>query len=133
MLGGRSMGRLLQRLAQPDSDLCREQGGASLPVDRKARAGGSDERDCQPIQEAAEHLHCASSGSMLAVPGWRHLPAGKGGGSKARSGWEDGEAAEGGPSGSVDGQPQRARMGKAGEMSHGDLVHLDLSRLDLDL
>ena len=70
---------------------------------------------------------------MLAVPGWRHLPAGKGGGSKARSGREDGEAADGGSSGSVDGQPQRARMGKAGEMSHGGQVHLDLSRLDLDL
>ena len=63
---------------------------------------------------------------MPVVPGWRHLPTGKGGGSKARSGREDGEAAEGGPSGSVDGQPQRARMGKAGEMSHGGLVYLDL-------
>ena len=69
-------------------------------------------------------MHRASSGSMSAFSGWRHLTPGKGGGSETRGGREDGEAAEGGPSGSVDGQPQRARMGKAGEMSHGHLVCL---------
>ena len=58
---------------------------------------------------------------MPVVPGWRHLSTGKGGGSKARSGREDGEATEGGSPGPVDGQPQGARMGEAGEMPHADL------------
>ena len=59
---------------------------------------------------------------MFALQGWRHLTAGEGGGSTARGDWEDGEAAEGGSAGSVDGKPQGARMGEAGEMSHGGLV-----------
>ena len=63
---------------------------------------------------------------MLALTGWCHLTPGEGGGSTARGYWKDGEAAKGGSAGSVDGKPQGARMGKAGEMSHGGLVYLDL-------
>ena len=32
----------------------------------------------------------------------------------------------------MDGQPQRARMGKAGEMSHGGLVAFNLAGSDFD-
>ena len=59
---------------------------------------------------------------MFALQGWRHFTAGEGGGSTTRGDWEDGEAAEGGSAGAVDGKPQGARMGKAGEMPHGGLV-----------
>ena len=58
---------------------------------------------------------------MPVVPGWRHLTSGEAGSSKAGSSWEDGEAAEGGSPGPVDGQPQGARMGEAGEMPHAGL------------
>ena len=62
---------------------------------------------------------------MPVVPGWRHLTSGEAGSSKAGSSWEDGEAAEGGSPGPVDGQPQGARMGEAGEVPYGDLIGLD--------
>ena len=58
---------------------------------------------------------------MPVVPGWRHLTSGEAGSSKAGGSWEDGEATEGGSPGPVDGQPQGARMGEAGEMPHADL------------
>ena len=105
MFGGGSMGRLFKRSPQSDPNLCGEQGGASLPVDRTTGVRGTAERYCKPISEAVEHLHCASSGSMSDFSGRSHLTPGKGGGSETRGGGEDGEAAERRPSGSVDGQP----------------------------
>ena len=62
---------------------------------------------------------------MLALQGWCHFTAGEGGGSTARGGWEDGEAAERGPAGPVDGQPEGARVGEAGEVPHGGLIAFD--------
>ena len=62
---------------------------------------------------------------MFALQGWRHLTAGEGGGSTTRGDWEDGEAAEGGPAGTVDGKPERSRVGEAGEVPHGGLIGFD--------
>ena len=59
---------------------------------------------------------------MPVVPGWRHFSSGEAGSSKARGSREAGEAVEGGSPGPVDGQPQGARLGEAGEMPHADLI-----------
>ena len=124
MLGGRSLGRLLQRSPQLDPDLCGEQGGASLSVDWSPRAGGSVECDCQPVSATAEHMHRASSGSMSAFSGWRHLTPDAGGGSETRGGREDGEADARGEEGQLDGELGRARVSKERKMSHIDLIHI---------
>ena len=99
------MGGLLKRSPQFDPNLCGEQSGASLPVDRTTRARGTAERDRWPIPEIVEYLHCASSSSMPDFSGRCHLTPGAGGSSETRGGGEDGEAAERRPSGSADGQP----------------------------
>ena len=59
---------------------------------------------------------------MPVVQGWRHLTSGKAGSSKARGGGEDGEAVEGGSPGPVDGKPEGAWLGEAGEMPHAGLI-----------
>ena len=99
------MGGLLKRSPQFDPNLCGEQSGASLPVDRTTRVRGTAERDSRPISEAVEYLHCASSSSMSDFSGRSHLTPGTGGGSETRGGGEDGEALERRSSGSVDGEP----------------------------
>ena len=67
MLGGRGMGQLFRRPAQSGSNLCREPGGAPVPVNWPTRAGGAAERDSEPVQEIVELVHSSSTSPMSFV------------------------------------------------------------------
>ena len=64
-------------------------------------------------------MHCESSSPMPDLKGGGYLATGKGG-SKEKGGVRTGgEGAEGGEEGTVDGDSERARMGKERQMPYG--------------
>ena len=128
MLGGGGMGRLFSRPSQSGSNLCREPGGAPVPVYWSTRDGGAAERDSEPVQEIVELVHSSSTSSMSLVQGGRDLPTGKGGREEARGGSEGGEGAQGGAEGTVDGNIEGAGMGEERQMPYR-VVKKDLSVL----
>ena len=83
------------------------------------RAGGTVERDSEPVQEITELLHGASSSSMFALKSRSDLTTGTRGREEARGSRTSGEGGEGGEDRTVDGNPEGARMGKKEQMSHG--------------
>ena len=116
------MGRLLDPSQRVDCDLCREQGGTSVPVDRKTRVGGAAGDNHWPVSEADKLLHRQSAGAVLDLEGRSYLTGGEGGGSEEGGGGKAGQGAEGGAQSAVDGKCARAGLGKKGQMPHYDLV-----------
>ena len=101
-----------------------------MPVYWPTRAGGATERDSEPVPETAELLHGSSTSSMSFVQGGCDLSTGKGSREEARGSREGGEGAQGGAEGAVDGNPQRAGMGKERQMPYR-VVKTDLGVLQL--
>ena len=64
-------------------------------------------------------MHSESSGPVPHLKGGGHIAAGKGGSKEEGGGRKGGEGAEGGADGAMDGNNERARVGKEGQMSHG--------------
>ena len=83
------------------------------------RAGGTVERDSEPVQEITELLHGASSSSMFALKSRSDLATGTGGREEAGGGRTGGAGAEGGADGPVDGDSERTRMGEERQMPYG--------------
>ena len=79
---------------------------------------GAVERHYQPVQEALEHHDGESASPVPHLKGGGDLTTGEGGGQEARRGGEDGEGAEGGQKSSLDGKPERSRLGAAGSLPH---------------
>ena len=116
MLGGRGLGRLLHRSPQFGSDVCRKQGGASLPFHRPARVGGSAKCDYWPVQATPEHMYSESTSSVPHIKGGGHCSTGEGGCKEEGGGRQDGEVDERGEEGSVDGNAERTRVGEKREV-----------------
>ena len=101
-----------------------------MPVYWPTRAGGATERDSEPVPETFELLHGSSTSSMSFVQGGCDFSSGKGSREEARGGREGGEGAQGGAEGAVDGNPERAGMGKERQMPYR-VVKKDLSVMQL--
>ena len=110
------MGRLLHRPPLVSSDLRRKPGGTSLQIYRQARVGRATECNHEPVQATAELLYCQSSGTVPNFKSGSNCTTGEGGSSEEGGGRQDGESSEGGAQSSVDGFPERTRLGKEGEM-----------------
>ena len=87
-----------------------------MPFNRKARARGTVERNSEPIQKVAQHLHSQGAGPMPYFSGWGYFSPSKRGSSKERGCRQDGEAVEGEEKGQLDGKPAGARIGEESKM-----------------
>ena len=95
-----------------------------MPFNRKARARGTVERNSEPIQTVAQHLHRQISGPMPNLPDWGNIPPSKRGSSKARGRRQVGEAVEGGEKGQLDGKLAGTRISKGRKMPHVNVIYI---------
>ena len=94
-----------------------------MPFNRKARARGTVERNSEPIQTVAQHLHRQISGPMPNLPDWGNIPPSKRGSSKARGRRQVREAVEGGEKGQLDGKLAGTRISKGRKMPHVNVIY----------
>ena len=93
-----------------------------MPFNRKARARGTVERNSEPIQKIAQHLHSQGACPMPYFSGWGYFSPSKRGSSTERGHWQVGEAVEGGEKSQLDGKSARARIGKGRKMPYNALI-----------
>ena len=93
-----------------------------MPFNRKARARGTVERNSEPIQKIAQHLHSQGTCPMPYFSGWGYFSPSKRGSSTERGRWQVGEAVEGGEKSQLDGKSARARIGKGRKMPYNALI-----------
>ena len=67
-------------------------------------------------------MHRESTGPVPYFKGGCHISPGKGGSQEKGGIWKSGEGAEGGEDGAMDGNIERAWVGKERQMPYGDLV-----------